>query len=212
MNVIMNKREKIEELLLTEPQPDHLASQVLDLVDEYAEEIRRKADNLLKTVCGLYYRYKKTSDSDIRDYLKDVKIVVQEHKGLGTIFGYYPLSETALAKILEKPRNVSLTFDAIETENTPIPLIECRKFTFLVKSTSRFFLKPDIGEVLDAAPYRHELRGETIRAICIMSGSHEVVPDTDGEHFLMQAVLLIDPPTKEEVEQAVKDLHELVSH
>lgn len=144
------------------------------------------------SISGLYYRYKKTSDEKIREYLNDnnIKLVVLQNKGVGTIQGYYPLSDESMVKILEKPRNVSLTFDATETSNDYIEnLKEYKTIKYLVKSTSRFFLKPDIGEIFDQIDY-HDLCGDKIKAIQFLSNSYETLPDTGGEHFIMEAKLL----------------------
>jgi hypothetical protein len=144
------------------------------------------------SISGLYYRYKKTSDDDIRKHLDNIKIVVLQNKGVGTIQGYYPLSEESMVKILKKPRNVSLSFDATETPDKPIEnLKEYKTIQYLVKSTSRFFLKPDVGEILDQIHYS-DLFDSKIKAIQYLSGAYETLPDTDGEHFVMEAKLLID--------------------
>ncbi len=141
------------------------------------------------SIQGLYYRYKKTTDEEIREQLSKIKLVKKQHKGVNSIFGYYPMSDIAMAKILEKPRNVSLTFDATETADVPLEgLTELKTITYLVKSTSRFFLKPDIGEIIDQIHYRDLLDGK-IKAICYNDGS-DTLDDTDGEHFLMTATLL----------------------
>lgn len=140
-----------------------------------------------QTVSGLYYRYGKTTDDDIRELLKKIKIVVPQNKGIGSIHGYYPLDEEAMKKIIEKPRKVSLTFDAITTADKPVlDLQEMKRITYLVKSTSRFFLKPDIGEILDQI-HHQDLR--KVKAI-VFTTDNETLPDTDGEHFLMTATLL----------------------
>lgn len=144
------------------------------------------------SISGLYYRYKKTSDDDIRKHLENIKIVVLQNKGVGTIQGYYPLSTTSMNKIKEKPRNVSLSFDATETEDTCLEnLKEYKTIKYLVKSTSRFFLKPDIGEIFDQI-YFMDLFDDKIKAIQYLSNSYETLPDTDGEHFIMEAKLLCD--------------------
>lgn len=146
------------------------------------------------SLSGLYYRYKKTTDDDIRKYLDKIKIVVLENKGEGTIHGYYELSETEMKKIKERPRNTSLTFDAIKTSDKLVTgLVKYKTIVFLVKSSSRFFLKPDIGEVFDAINF-HDLYGDLIKAIVINEG-HETLDGTDGEHFLMTATLLVDKNT-----------------
>ena len=87
----------------------------------------------------------------------------------------------------EEPRNNSLTFDCSEISGERLEnLIEYKKIPFLVKSTSRFFLKPDIGEVFDAIPLVDIRRG--LRAICV-GEDYETLPGTDGEHFVMYATL-----------------------
>lgn len=142
------------------------------------------------TISGLYYGYKKTSDEDISKHLRQIKIVVLQNKGIGTVQGYYPLSKESMEKILEKPRNISLSFDATETEDTLIDnLKEYKTIKYLVKSTSRFFLKPDIGEIIDQISYRDL---DKIKAIQYLSDAYETLPDTDGEHFIMEAKLLIN--------------------
>jgi hypothetical protein len=144
------------------------------------------------SISGLYYRYKKTSDDNIRKHLSNIKIVVLENKGVGTIQGYYPLSDESMVKILEKPRNISLSFDATETAGKPIEnLKEYKTIKYLVKSTSRFFLKPDVGEIFDQIDYR-DLFDSKIKAIQYLYGAYETLPDTDGEHFVMEAKLLVD--------------------
>jgi len=141
------------------------------------------------SISGLYYRYKKVSDEKIQNLLTKIKIVKKEHKGVGSTFGYYPLNKESIKKISAKPRNVSLTFDATETENKPIEdLLESLTITFLVKSTSRFFLKPDVGEIFDQIKY-DDLNDVRLKAICLNEG-YETLDDTEGEHFLMTATLL----------------------
>lgn len=143
------------------------------------------------TLSGLYYRYKKTTDENLREYLEKIKIVRVDDKGIGSVKGYYPLSDKSMSYMKEKLRGCSLTFDTAETGGQPIMQLEViESITYLVKSSSRFFLKPDIGEVFDAIPYRWMWQNESdLVAICINDG-YEELPDTDGEHFLMTADLL----------------------
>jgi hypothetical protein len=146
------------------------------------------------SISGLYYRYKHNHDEQIREFLKRIIIVRLQNKGVGSVQGYYPLHEDSLKKIKANPRGQSLTFDAEKTSDKLITgLVEYKKIVYLVKSSSRFFLKPDIGEVFDAINY-HDLHGDTIKAIVIHDGS-VTLPDTDGEHFLMNATLLVDEDT-----------------
>ena len=146
-----------------------------------------------KSISGLYYRYKKSSDQDIEEFFKNVKLVRYENKGPGTIQGFYPLTDKAMEKLMEKPRNLSPFFSESDfpTRDTPMnQLEEYMRFNVLVKSSSRFFLKPDIGELVDAIPI-HERYHTKARAIILHSGSDELLPDTDGEHFVMEASLLM---------------------
>jgi hypothetical protein len=146
-------------------------------------------EDIYKKIPQLYYNYKKTSDEDIRKYLDKVIIVRVANKGIGTIHGYYPLTEEALNKIKDKPRNVSLTFDAFETKDTPIEGLEKYKdVTYLCKSTSRFFLKPDIGEVFDQIDFR-DLIGIEFKAIVFNDG-YQTLDGTSDEHHIMSATLL----------------------
>jgi hypothetical protein len=140
--------------------------------------------------------------------LEKVKLVKQMHKGVGSVFGYYPLNYVSMRKIMDKPRNVSLTFDATETEDTPVTgLVEYKKIVFLVKSTSRFFLKPDIGEVIDQIDFHDWFGVPEFDAICVHLDEYELLDGTDGEHFLMTATLLKDE--QKEKKQAIEELYKL---
>lgn len=141
------------------------------------------------SVSGLYYKYKQSSDDEIKRLLDKVLIVKPEEKSDGKFLGYYPLKKKCIQKIKEKPRNVSLTFDAAETVNKPVTgLKPYMKIAYLVKSSSRFFLKPDFGEIVDQMPF-DEMYMDRLKAIAI-EPNYETLPDTDGEHFLMCATLL----------------------
>jgi len=144
------------------------------------------------SISGLYYRYGKSSDQNIAEFFEKVKLVRYENKGPGTIQGYYPLTDESMQKIMEKPRNLSPFFSKKDfpTKGTPMDALEEHmRFNVLVKSSSRFFLKPDIGELVDAVPDT-KLFFTKARAIILHDGSHELLPDTNGEHFIMQASLL----------------------
>ena len=143
---------------------------------------------------GLYYRYKKRSDDDIRKFLEKCKIVKLTNNGVGTIQGYYPLTDEAIQEILPKPRGKSLTFDATEVGDEPLTgLRQFKEVTYLVKSSSRFFLKPDIGEIIDQISF-DDFHSSHVRAI-LFQNIYEGLPDTDGEHFKMKAILLVDENT-----------------
>lgn len=132
----------------------------------------------------LYYKYKKTDDKEIMKYLEKIKIVTKLH-------GFYlPATKSFIESLNKKPRGKSLTFDFRHTIIPVIGLKHYKTITFLVKSSSRFFLKPDIGEIFDQMDFR-DLHYDKIKAVSIVEGSHELIPDTDMEHFLMKADLFV---------------------
>lgn len=137
-----------------------------------------------QSITGLYYRYKKTSDENLRDYLTRYKIIVEKKKG------YFALNEESIAKISDRLRGISLNFDATETEKEPIEgLVEWKTVKFLVKSTSRFFVKADIGEIFDQIHWEDLFYKNTFKAILFDPTNHVTVPDTEGEHFVMSVKL-----------------------
>jgi len=187
-----NTIDDLRAYLLQHPDQKMIKTACLHFLGDAFQEFEFQQEQKKKLppyeISGLYYQYGKTSDEDIRKFLSHAQIVVLENKGVGTIHGYYSLSNKAMEKILEKPRNVSLTFDATETSKKLVKgLKEYKDIMFLVKSTSRFFLKPDIGEVIDQINF-HDKFGDDIKAICLKEGYH-TLPATDGEHFLMVATL-----------------------
>lgn len=133
---------------------------------------------------GLYYNYKKCSVENIQKHLKTIKIVMKSNDK------YYALKYDAVQKISERPRNVSLSFDVFKDfEELILNLKEIKTIKYLVKSSSRFFLKPDIGEIFDQIPYM-ELYNPDFNAICYYPDKHQLLDGTDGEHFIMEATLL----------------------
>ena len=175
-------------------------------------EIKEQKETSLST---LYYRYGKCDDKKIKELLKKVKIVKKRQIGESGTYAYYPLTSTAMKKVMAKPRNVSLTFDAAETTTKQIKgFVPYMEMTFLVKSSSRFFLKPDVGEIIDQIPWE-EFHYNPLHfdAICMHEG-YETLDGTEGEHFLMHATLLkstiIEQQriTKAKLE-AIKQLHQL---
>jgi len=142
----------------------------------------------LEKIINLYYKYGKTTDDDIRKHLSKISLVAEKNLGVGTYHGYYPLSTEAMEKVNSNPRGTSLTFDATATSDIPfLDLVEIKTVEFLVKSTSRFFLKPDVGEIFDQISFR-DLLHDNIKAICLNKGYQEL-PKTDGEHFILSATL-----------------------
>jgi hypothetical protein len=186
---------------------DEATYNVLNFLESAGYE---KLQNDKYSITRLYYQYKRTDDDKIREYLNKIKIVKETNKGVGTLHGYYPLSDESLAIIAADPRHKSLTFDATDTADKPIDgLAPWKDVIYLVKSSSRFFLKPDIGEIFDAIDWR-DLYDNKIKAIQFIN-DYETVPDTEGEHFLMVATLLVDANSQEAQEkaEAVKALHEI---
>lgn len=148
---------------------------------EHEIESHKSRINFLAEVPKLYYKYGKTSDEEILKNLEKIKIVIR-HSGK-----LYPITEELLNSVKNSPRGVSILFD-VKMQNTPIQgLKEYKKVNYLVKSSSRFFLKPDIGEVFDQIHFE-DLWSDAIKAICLEEGDL-LLTGTDGEHFVMTATL-----------------------
>jgi hypothetical protein len=161
---------------------------VLDFMKDASINQLKKTNTM--PITGLYYRYKSASNDTIRDVLKRVKIITKGNIEIDKISGYYPLTDKAIKKIAKEPRKISLTFlDKTEISDECIKGLKHKKtITFLVKSSSRFFLKPDIGEVIDQIE-RDDLFDADLKAICL-NEEYELLDATEGEHFLMTAMLL----------------------
>jgi hypothetical protein len=169
-------------------------------------EIKEQKETSLS---ALYYRYGKTEDEKIKDLLKKVKLVKKRQIGASGTYAYYPLTQVAMKKIIAKPRNVSLTFDATETTTKQIKgFVPYMEITFLVKSSSRFFLKPDVGEIIDQIPWEEFYHSPLdFQAICMHEG-YETLDGTEGEHFVMQATLLKSIKVDQKAKlDAIKQLH-----
>lgn len=140
--------------------------------------------NKISSIAGLYYRYKKTSDERLKEFLSRILIVKENANS-----EFCKINESGMKKMIEKPRGISLTFDAAEIEKTPVVgLKKWKTITYLVKSSSRFFLKPDIGEIFDQIDF-DDLHGSKLKAICV-NEDYQTLDETEGEHFLMTATLL----------------------
>lgn len=153
-------------------------------IDELNHEVKSQKSRIdfLSEIPKLYYKYGKMKDDEIQKYLGKIKIVLR-HSGK-----LYPITEELLEEVKEDPRGVSVLFSAKMQNKAIEGLKEYKKITYLVKSPSRFFLKPDIGEVFDQIHFE-DLWGDDIKAICLEKGDL-LLPGTDGEHFIMQATLL----------------------
>lgn len=204
------RRDQLKKVLVG--STPEVQDDALGLFDREVDSLNAESRKITEQICRLYYGYKQTTKAEILKRLESVKIVVLENKGVDTIHGYYQLSEEAMAKIVKDPRGASLTFDAYTTsENLMSGLVVAKECLFLVKSTSRFFLKPDIGEVIDAINY-HDWYNHNIVALCVVEGSHEELPGTDGEHFLMTVQLLepkVEVVTEKEKANAIALLHSM---
>lgn len=146
-----------------------------------------------KSISGLYFHYGKTSDEKLRDYLTKYKIVIEKNNGIGSVHGYYPLAQSAIDEISSKLRTIGFNMveETMVTENEPIlGLTEWKSFKYLVKSTSRFSLKVDIGEIFDQIHWEDLFYGNEFKAILFSSSNYQELPDTQGEHFVLTAKLL----------------------
>ncbi len=131
--------------------------------------------------------YGSTKTGDIKELLNRIDLVVLSNKGVGTIQGYYTFDDELMNKIKAKPRNVSHTFSTVNP-NKLIEGLEVRKeLIFYIKSSSRFFLKPDIGEVFDQMTDEDK---ELTKAIYTKGYDYLEVEGTSGEDFVMTALLL----------------------
>lgn len=141
-------------------------------------------------ITKLYYNYKRTSDQEIAEYLDKVTLVKKKHKGVGSTYGYYKLKDKWINGIKDKPRSVSVNFSDDNVSNKLVKDVEVVETVYyLVKSSSRFFLKADVGEIFDAIGYMKMLHPK-FTAIEVDCDYHELLPNTEGEHFLMRVNLL----------------------
>ena len=140
-----------------------------------------------EVMARLKSNYDSTKTPQINELLKAIKPVVLTNKGINTMQGYYALNDEKMAEVAAKPRNISYFFDPGEPGEY-IPNLEAKgTIQFYVKSSSRFFLKPDIGEVFDQMT---DEQRATITAVCIVRGSQIEVDNGNGDHFLMDVQLL----------------------
>lgn len=133
--------------------------------------------------------YDTAGDGRIRRILNRVTPVVIGDKGMDTVRGYYALNAEKLAEVKAKPRQISYPFSTGELGEHMPGLRELREIKFYVKSSSRFFLKPDIGEVFDQLT-DEDLEG--VDAVYIVRGS-EAIANNEGDEFVMLAKLLARP-------------------
>jgi len=135
----------------------------------------------------MYENYGKVSDEKIRELLTRIKLVRKTHKGIGSVFGYYQISEALLKDMVDRPRNVPFNMDDREMQDSLVTNLKpFKQVPFICKSTSRFFLKADIGEVFDQIDPTHL---DKIKGIDINLSSPQTIND-EGDHFLLSVTLL----------------------
>lgn len=139
--------------------------------------------NDLKT---LYSNYGKTSDSEIQELLTKIKPVVKSHKGSDTDFGYYYCDDATFKSIVENPRGFSHTFEA-EPGERAADLNEYKSIKIVVKTSSPFFLKPDIGEVFDQMT---SLDKEETKAVYTALDTALLIEGTDRQEYTLEVKLL----------------------
>ncbi len=133
----------------------------------------------------LHKKYGRTSDDEIRALLKRIKLVVLTSKGVGSRFGYYTFADGLMKRICKEPRGISHTWDSKPGTFVKKPLKEFKSVRFLVKSSSPFFLKPDIGEVFDQMS-----DADKKRAVAIYTYTDSECVNSNDGHFICTAILL----------------------
>lgn len=126
-----------------------------------------------------YDNYGRTSDKEIREYLSKIMIVREEDDK------FYHYKDSFLSKMKHEPRSTSMM--SAETTFEKLSKFDIwKRVTYLCKSSSRFFLKVDIGEIFDQID-RNDIPKIKAIAYCI---DYAEIEGTDGEHFLLTAILL----------------------
>lgn len=136
-------------------------------------------------IARLYYKYGSSSTDRIIKVLENVKIIVNKDGN------YYPLNEETINMIKSSPRGKAISFltSISDLEKTPITgLKKWMDKTVLIKSSSRFAFKPDLGEMVDQIQ-DDILFNTRLKAIEYIEGAYEVLEGTEGEHFLMKIAL-----------------------
>lgn len=134
-------------------------------------------------IAQLYYRYEKRSNEELKNFLGP--IILLEKNG----DKFYALTIKSKEKILKSPRGYAINWGDLAKEENPIENYTIYKtVTFLVKSSSRFCLKADIGEVVDQLSF-DDFHVSGIKGICVNKDEYKLLEGTQGEHFLMTATL-----------------------
>jgi hypothetical protein len=105
------------------------------------------------------------------------------------------MNSDLLDEVKKYPRNVALNFEPDRYSKIPADdLTSIKCINFLVQSSSRFFLKADVGEIIDQMDTNDQYDNR-IKGIAIDTEFHSELSGTAGEHFLMIAHLLVEKGT-----------------
>ena len=131
----------------------------------------------------LYENYGRVPKELIKKYLSKINLINEEDYE-------FIIPE----KVLDSPRNHSLTYEPkLKSDKYNINiLIPIKKMPYLVKSSSRFFLKPDIGEVFDQIS-DYDL--PKIKAIKLHS-EYETLDTPEMDEFIMYVTLFVSSREK----------------
>jgi len=134
-------------------------------------------------IAQLYYRYKQRKDDELKKFASRIVWLKKKDDK------YYAFDEKSKKELVSKLRSFSINFGDLKTEEAPVEnLVEYKTITFLVQSSSRFFLKADIGEVIDQLDF-DDFHCPSFKAICVNGDEYKGLDGTEGEHFLMTATL-----------------------
>jgi len=140
----------------------------------------------------LYKNYGKTPDKEIASIAKRIELV-ESKNGVYTAY-----NRNTLKKIIKNPRGHSVNFDLNGEPNAKNMdhLTPFKTLQFLVKSSSRFFLKADLGEIVDQMTNEDK---KSVKALRFVEGSNSVINGSEGEHFVMEVELLKIDPKKSKI-------------
>lgn len=134
-------------------------------------------------IAQAYYRYKQRKNDELKSFASQM-VWLKKKDGK-----HYSFNEKSKEKLVKELRGYSINFGSLKTEENPVEnLVEYKTITFLVQSSSRFFLKADIGEVIDQLDF-NDFHCPEFKAICVNDDDYELLDGTEGEHFLMTATL-----------------------
>lgn len=99
---------------------------------------------------------------------------------------YYEINMIAKEKLMNAPRSVSFNFDLDPDLEKEINVnhLKNEEIYFLIKSTSRFFIKADFGEVVDQMTKKQK---KSIQYLCVDLDYHQQVNEANGEYFIGRA-------------------------